>query len=197
LPAASENLPNAVLWAWQRAEDLSEIDPEQFAVAYLACTISIGERVSSRARVQSLKMPDKARLIPVIRVDIDRHHLPSMSESQVQAVAKTICRFASLPRTAAIQVDYDATLAERPFYRSVLNAVRSKLPPGMPLSITALASWCLFDNWIGDLPVDETVPMMFSLGPERRRVLVHFEQGHDFVRSSCCNSLGLSLEDRE
>ena len=32
--------------------------------------------------------------------------------------------------------------------------------------MTALASWCLSDRWISDLPVDEAVPMLFQMGPE-------------------------------
>ena len=38
----------------------------------------------------------------------------------------------------------------------------------MPLSITALASWCSSDDWINRLPVDEAVPMLFRMEPDRR-----------------------------
>jgi hypothetical protein len=141
-------------------------------------------------------VPEKARLIPVIRIDTDSRLRPALTESQVQTVAEIIGKFASLPRTEALQIDFDATVSERPFYKALLKTVRSLIPRGMPLSITALASWCLFDDWIRDLPVDETIPMMFSLGPERQKVLLHFEQDRDFAKGACCGSLGLSLEDR-
>jgi len=36
----------------------------------------------------------------------------------------------------------------------------------MPLSITALTSWCAYDDWISSLPVDEAVPMFFRMGPD-------------------------------
>jgi hypothetical protein len=74
----------------------------------------------------------------------------------------------SLTRRAAdaIQVDFDARLSQRPFYSLVLTALRRQLPVHVPLSITALASWCAYDDWIGDLPVDEAVPMYFRMGPD-------------------------------
>jgi len=40
----------------------------------------------------------------------------------------------------------------------------------MPLSITALASWCAGDPWITGLPIDEAVPMLFRLGPDTRNI---------------------------
>ncbi|HNB24804.1 MAG TPA: hypothetical protein PKZ32_20450, partial [Candidatus Melainabacteria bacterium] len=65
----------------------------------------------------------------------------------------------------------------------------------MAISITALASWCLFDNWIKDLPIDESVPMMFSLGRDREKVLLYIRKHHDFLDARANRSLGLSLED--
>ncbi len=43
------------------------------------------------------------------------------------------------------------------------------MPASLPLSITALASWCSYDDWIATLPVDEAVPMLFRMEPDRRR----------------------------
>jgi len=193
----AENLPHTVLWAWQRAEDLSNLNPDEFAVAYLACTVTLGERIVSSPRVQPLKVPEKMRMLPVIRIDTDRLHPPPLSDSQADLVAHIIAQFAGLPRSDGVQIDFDATLLQRPFYRSLLDKVRSLLPAGTPISITALASWCLFDNWIEDLPVDETIPMMFSLGSERQKVLLYFQQQRDFTTGPCCRSLGLSLEDKQ
>jgi len=68
----------------------------------------------------------------------------------------------------ALQIDFDARQSQREFYRKLLTEIRSRLPREMPLSITALASWCAYDDWIGDLPVDEAVPMYFRMGPEHR-----------------------------
>ena len=42
--------------------------------------------------------------------------------------------------------------------------VRRRLPRDLPLSMTALASWCAGDTWIEALPVDEAVPMLSRWG---------------------------------
>src|SRR4051794_13626594 len=38
-PHLSEQMPQKVLWAWERPEDLRFADPKEFAVAFLAQTI--------------------------------------------------------------------------------------------------------------------------------------------------------------
>ena len=71
---------------------------------------------------------------------------------------------------AALQVDFDARQSQREWYAGVLRRVRAQMPAHMPLSITALASWCSYDGeWMRALPVDEAVPMLFRMEPDRRR----------------------------
>ena len=65
----------------------------------------------------------------------------------------------------AIQIDFDAADSERDVYRRLLARVRAVLPRTVPLSMTALASWCVGDTWLDGLPVDEAVPMLFRMGP--------------------------------
>ena len=50
---------------------------------------------------------------------------------------------------------------------------------------------------MSDLPVVETVPMMFSLGRDRQKILFYFKSHTQFLAKSCCDSLGISLEDSE
>ena len=189
-------LPNTILWAWQRAEDLTQLDPHEFGVAYLACNLVLsGDMVRTHWRDQPLKLALETVIVPVIRIDIDRRHPPILSDEQADKIAAVMNRIAATPRAALVQIDFDALESERPFYRQLINRVRAALPSGMPLSITSLASWCLFDNWIKDLPVDETVPMMFSLGHDRQKVMQYFASHADFLVKSCCKSLGLSLEE--
>src|SRR6185503_13236026 len=74
----------------------------------------------------------------------------------------------------------------------LLHAVRRELPPATPLSITALASWCMQDDWLGDLPIDEAVPMLFRMGrsePARDGVI-------DRLRAPACRgAIGTSLDE--
>ncbi len=195
-PPASLKLPQKVLWAWKRPEDLSRIDPHKFGVAYLACHIFLeGENVKWQSRNQPLKLPPHTVVVPTVRIDVVRSEKPALSQQQIEKLLRLIQKVASAPNAAQVQIDFDALESERSFYRSLLEQLRKTLPASMPISITALASWCLFDNWIKDLPIAESVPMMFSLGPERDKVLRYFRSHHDFIDERARRSLGLSLED--
>lgn len=195
-PCKNAVLPNKVLWAWKRAEDLSYINPREFGVAYLACHIFIqGGSIKWQSRNQPLKVPPNTIVEPTIRIDVDRSEQPAFSEKQIEKIVHQIEICSRAPNAAQIQIDFDALESERPFYISLLQRLRKTLPESTPISITALASWCLFDNWIKDLPVAESVPMMFSLGRERDKVLRYFRQGRDFIDPRARRSLGLSLED--
>jgi hypothetical protein len=94
-----------------------------------------------------------------------------------------------------MQIDFDATLSQREFYRQLLFSVRQKLPPNMPLSITALASWCAGDNWLSDLPIDEAVPMLFRLGAEQRQFRTRLDAGDNFKNTPCQNAAGVSTDE--
>ncbi len=104
------------------------------------------------------------------------------------------------PHSALLQIDFDARVSEREWYRSVLTRVRAQMPATMPLSITALASWCSYDNaWIETLPIDEAVPMLFRLEPDRRRAasLGVLSRDEFAIREPrCANSFGISTHER-
>jgi hypothetical protein len=117
----------------------------------------------------------------------DESHLRNEVLTQVLEV----CR----PPTAGVQIDFDATEAQRSFYCSLLTALRSRMPLEMKLSITALASWCAYDDWIRDLPVDEAVPMLFRLGRGQDEVASYLQAGNDFRPTISRFSYGLSLDE--
>jgi hypothetical protein len=197
VPASAQPIPNKVIWAWQRPEDLSYIDPHEFAVAYLACHALLTDgSLREHWRDQPLRVPPDAVLMPVLRIDTDQHRRASLSEEQIERLLPIVSKIAKLPRTAQVQIDFDAVESERNFYRRLLQRIRAALPETQ-ISMTALASWCLFDDWIRDLPVAEMVPMLFSLGAERQKILLYFRTHGDFLVPTCGNSLGLSLEDTE
>ncbi len=70
------------------------------------------------------------------------------------------------PQVGALQIDYDALVSDRVFYRDLLTEVRRRLPPAMPLEMTALVSWCMADDWLQGLPVVNAVPMFFRMGAD-------------------------------
>jgi hypothetical protein len=95
-------------------------------------------------------------------------------------------------------VDFDARLSERAWYGDVLRRVRAAMPVGMPLSMTALASWCSYDGgWIERLPVDEAVPMLFRMEPDRKRAGVSGWGAGDFAirEPLCMGSVGISTTE--
>jgi hypothetical protein len=187
-------LPRVVLWAWERPEDLRFINPQNTAVAFLADTIQLhGETVVSRPRLQSLLLPDGAHLVPVVRIEADQNAV--LNRSQIEQTATVISKTALLPRVMAVQVDFDATRSQRDFYRSVLVDLRRGLGSAAPISITALASWCMGDDWISALPINEAVPMLFRMGAGTNQVVGWLSSGRDFRAPICRGSLGVSTDE--
>jgi hypothetical protein len=160
------SFPPVTLWAWEMPEDLRSLDPHRFAVAYLDQTILVSNRVELIPRRQPLAVPPEMKVIAVVRIEA----VPGAAELSDPALpaklAAAIAGSASHHGAAALQVDFDARQSQRAFYTALLQELRRRLRPAMPLSITALASWCAFDDWIAKLPVDEAVPMYFRMGRE-------------------------------
>ena len=190
------NEPPIVLWAWERPEDLSFVDPERIGIAFLAGTVRIQrDTVLLDPRRQPLKIPAGSSPIAVVRIESTRQSLPGLKEKVKQDVAAAIVHIASSLKASRVQIDFDARVSERAFYRDLLEDVRKQLPDTVPLSITALASWCMQDAWMSGLPVDEAVPMLFRMGPEGRDVLHSLEKNGDFKEPICRRSVGLSIDE--
>jgi len=193
--SAIPSAPRLVLWAWERPEDLRFAGPDT-GVAFLARTVFLrGDEVSVQPRLQPLRFAAGAPLIAVVRVEADRAQPPSLAGAQRARAAAAIGEAARLPGIVSLQVDYDATVSERAFYAGLLRDLRRQMPPGVGLSITALASWCSGDRWLAGLPIDEAVPMLFRMGPDRRPILLHLEAGGDFSEPACRHSLGISTDE--
>lgn len=185
--------PAVILWAWERPEDLSFIDPEKTSVAFLAKTIYLrGDKVVARPRLQPLKTALGTKLVAVIRIETDRTDRPILSAMQVQQTAREILKSSG---SFEVQIDFDATVSQRDFYRTLLQEVRWNLPADTKLSITALASWCAGDDWLRDLPVDEAVPMLFRLGVDQRQFQRRLETGQPFASRLCQDSAGVSTDE--
>ena len=174
--------PAVIIWAWERPEKLDFIDPDRVGVAFLAKTLRLHEdSVVSRPRLQPLELAPNTKLIAVVRIESDH---PTLSSVQLQKAADEIAKLSAI---SVVQIDFDATVSERDFYRRLLEEVRRRLPASTKLSITALASWCAGDNWLADLPIDEAVPMLFRMGVDKG--LRHFDA------AICRNSAGVSTDE--
>lgn len=192
-PGFLRSLPRLTLWAWQMPERLDFLDPEQSAVAYLDRTIYVGERMIDEPRVQPLVVPPGTQVIAVVRIEMAAR-VTSVAEGVKARVVSAILRSARRPGIIALQIDFDAVKSQREFYREILLRIRAGMPQSMPLSITALASWCAFDDWIADLPIDEAVPMMFRMGQEGK--WFGWQGAANAIREPLCTgSLGVSTDE--
>ncbi len=108
-------------------------------------------------------------------------------------MAELILISARRPGVSALQIDFDATYSQLSLYRALLQRVRAALPKDMPLSITALASWCGRDSWLSGLPIDEAVPMFFRMGHDAHPA----EPGWDYplYEPKCMTSAGVSMDE--
>lgn len=189
-----DGLPAHTLWTWERREDLSAIDPVTTAVASLDRTlILVGPTIHTALQRNALRLPGDPQLrrITVVRIET---HAPELTETTAKALADSIVL--SLPDTrgsSALQIDFDARQSERAWYRALLGFVRASMPAQMPLSITALASWCSHDRWMAGLPIDEAVPMYFRMEPGVRGM----NDAAITVREPlCADAAGLSTHER-
>ena len=197
-------LPRITLWAWERREDLRSLDrspdPKAFAVAYLAQTLTLTPTMHAQPRRDLIAFPANALRIPVIRMEAPRSAI--LTETQRRQAIEAILATAREPGIAALQLDFDATRSQRDFYRSLLIDLRPQLPPTLPLSITALASWCSSDDWLRTLPIDEAVPMFFRMEPHwpanfrpTRADALSYVNSYPIREPLCQSSLGLSTTE--
>ena len=188
-------LPRVLLWAWERPVRFPAL-PASVGVAYLAGTLVLShDEVIERPRLQPLVVATSTRVAAVVRIEVDTKRRPALTHAQVGKAADRILALSGRPRVMALQIDFDATSRERPFYAALLARLRRVMPADWPLSITALASWCMGDPWIREVPVDEAIPMLFRMGADGGAVRSKLDAGQDFSLAVCRSSLGVSLDE--
>jgi len=192
-------MPQTVVWAWEEPEDLREA-PASVGVAYLAETIFVGQDAEAPAirilkRRQPLAVAPQTAIMAVVRV-IALSGFQN-SETLREQTAAALAEAAHRPGLRAFQIDFDATRSQRAFYADVLHRLRPLMPAAMPLSITALVSWCTAEpasgGWISTLPIDEAVPMFFRLGGSARTG--GDKSGYALREPLCRGSLGISTDE--
>lgn len=190
----SVGAPSLIFWAWERPEDLRAL-PRDAGVAFLAQTLIVsGGRVTVQPRRQPLRVDPVTPLVAVTRIETAAAE-PLGTSTDIDEVAGRIARTAALRRVGGIQVDFDARESERPAYRALLHALRRRLSPAAPLSITALASWCAEpESWLRGLPIDEAVPMLFRMGPIDRP-FVRLAASDSWPARECRGTIGTSLDE--
>jgi hypothetical protein len=202
------------LWAWERPEDLrflanasahlrtsARSHVRTFAlppfrtvrVAFLDRAVRFDDgRMAVHYRHQPLLVSPGTPLISVVRIETrGRAPEPSLADSTAALVVQAV----HAPSVSGLQLDFDARRSDRPFYSALLKSVRSSLPREIPLSITALASWCVDDPWIDTRDVDEIVPMLFQMGPDARHVLTRLDEDGRWPVAACNGAAGLATDE--
>jgi hypothetical protein len=193
LPAAFVNrVPIRVLWAWEEPEDLHTLPPS-VGVAYLAETDILTDHIAILPRRQPLSPAPGAPLIAVIRIET-RPGFRDTPELRA-ALAAHLASYGTRHDISALQLDFDATQSQHDFYRGVLQALRPSLPHDLPLSITALVSWCGPHTWLHSLPIDEAVPMEFRMGGPHALAITGARPHYQITEPLCRTSLGLSTDE--
>ncbi len=185
--------PRLVYWAWERAEDLRFLDPRAEGVAFLAATVELlPDAVHVQRRMQPLLLSPEIQVVAVVRVYSHPATPAALDQRQISQTLDELVAATQERDVTALQIDFDARESERVFYTQLLQALRAKLGPAYPISITALASWCMGDRWIHNLPVNEAVPMLFSMGKDEALMRHYLSAAGTFPEPLCRGSVGLS-----
>lgn len=192
-PKDFSKFPPIFLWAWEKNEKLDFLDSQKFGVAFLSQTLVLeNDDVVFRPRRQPLKVSPETVLIAVTRIETKS---PSLSKSQLNELITLILKTSKQKNVSGIQIDFDAKVSERKFYRQLLETLRPQIPADFYFSVTALASFCIGDLWIENFPVDEAVPMVFRMGADNDKIKSFLAKGNDFELELCRKSYGMATDE--
>ena len=194
------NVPETTVWAWERNEDLTFLDPKTTNVAFYAGTIRLrDDHVEFVPRIQKLDLGEEIRRYPVVRIhDMSSGNgLNSENIEQVVSILKEVFRMFihRIPRTAVFRSIMMRLVPERQGYLALLKRVRKELPKGTHIAVTALASWCLGDRWLPKSDIDEAVVMLFSMGAGKRDVVRLLEKQRLSAGEGIPTSIGVATNE--
>lgn len=192
---AKQAPPKVMLWSWFAEDDFRPLTDPAVGVAYLALSLRFeGRGVTPSPRAMAVRISPDAYKMAVVRFDYPSDRKPSFSPRQAELAAAMVAEIAEFAKPQAVQIDFDAPQSAWPFYRQLLTDIRSRLGPGVFLSVTALVSWCdSAQSWLNGLPVDEIVPMAFSMGQATPAIVTMLQKGIQFPFSGCRGSIGVEL----
>jgi hypothetical protein len=196
-PDLSNQMPNKILWAWERSEDLRFIDVNKVGVAFIAQHLYLKkDDVIFEPRRNPLEVPANTFLIAVTRIETKKdENRPKLSDEQKKKIVSLIKNTLELPNVKAIQIDFDVVSSERNFYKNLVFDLKKALPENTPLTITSLASWCVGDTWFNEFPIDEAVPMAFQMGADDKTIRDFLGKDNDWNEPLCRGSYGISIDE--
>ena len=188
--------PHLMLWAWETPEDLRQLDPSKAGVAFLAREVLIGQQAQVRPRRQPLQVAEGTWLMAVVRIETTPDFSAlALSPALQDEVAQDILAAAQEKNIRGLQIDFDALASQRDFYAGVLRKVRQQLPATLPLSMTALTSWCGDRSWLSNLNIDEAVPMFFRMGGPAATRATAPRNTSGILEPLCAGSVGMATDE--
>ena len=164
---------------------------QDMGVAYVVQTITLrGVTFRTDPGHRPQRVNSAAEVTAITRLEVPAGASIALSQGQLEELAFAIADTAELTGVRAVQIDFDATISQRCFYRALIHRVRELLPAATPLSMTALASWCTDDDWISDLPIEEAVPML-RMGRDWKAAAKRAREDGRAAEGPCRNALGL------
>jgi hypothetical protein len=174
-----------MVWAWESPQDLRFIKPGDAGIAFLERTVWLdNQHVRARPRLQPLRFTPGIALMTVVRLESAGNGLPGRAD-----VVREVMKAVTIPAVRALQIDFDVRQSERAWYSALLRELRQAMPAAIPLTITALESWCEQDSWIGSLPVADATPMLFRMGGGPHQLPTEFRA------AVCRSSMGISTDE--
>lgn len=181
-----------VVWAWERPEDLRFL-PKDAEIAVQTGFIDLaGDNFLARGRRFPLRT-DRPPTTAVVHIQIDNRMPLRWTPALRARVAAAILHFARVVPARRVQIDFEVRQSQRRVLIDVLRDVRAAMPRNVLLSMTAIASWCQ-EDWLGALPVDEIVPMLFRMGRGGAALRARIEGGGDWAEPACRNALAVSAD---
>lgn len=182
--------PTVIPWAWQRAEDLTFLSADVPVAAWFATITVVDGELDVTRRTQPLRYHASAPLIAVIRIESTE----SFANPTRQRIVKTIVEVVDAVGANEVQLDFDARRSQRSDYRRLIEALNDKT--ALAISITALASWCFDDDWLGDASVDEVVPMLYRMGASAESIRARLTaSSRPSLRPPCHGSVGYITDE--
>jgi hypothetical protein len=188
LPAAA--WAQQIAWLWDGAA-LPAWSQQEAAVLHRHILLS-GDSALTRPRAG---WPPASHIIPVVHVEVSTVKPPIDIESRRAMILRAMHEAADASTSGWVQLDMEAKPSQRLFYRSLVQQLRSELPPYIKLSVTALAWWCRSPAWLDDLHADEVVPMFFRMGKDSASLRDIIEHSPATLHASCRNAAGFSPQE--
>ena len=110
--------PEYYLWAWRREEDLSFIDPSRQKLALWTATITLDhDEFIVEYRTNQITYPSEAEIVSVVRLEATGVPGAATTAQLADAIIGAGRPFAPVEH----QLDFDARLSQRNFYRHLLG----------------------------------------------------------------------------